>query len=139
MKKALSGLLVWVLAVLLLAGCGGSAPSGMDTSRLEQDAKALMDVVNAREYSQLSRLFTGSTITADAWAESLDPYLDEFGAFKAYKGTSFATGEQEVANDDASTVIEEIAYVLLTVEYAEKTVVWRVVFSTDYEIIGLWF
>lgn len=139
MKKVLSGMLVSLLAVLMLAGCGGSAPAGMDTNRLETEARALVDVVNAREYRQLTQLFTAEKITAEAWAESLDPYLDEFGDFKAYKGTSFSTGEEAIEDAEGNAATRQLAYVLLTAEYTETTVVWRVVFSPEYEIIGLWF
>lgn len=120
----------------LLAGCGGSAlPDGMNAADVETAAKTVLDAANARDYETLVDLYTdGESIghtppTAEGWAASLDLIFDALGDFEGYGDVSFAT----VEDDDFGTY----AVAVVEAKYQNQTVLWRVSFKPDMEVIGL--
>ena len=70
------------MALALLSGCQGRLPEGMTKERLETDAKAIVDAVNARDYETVVALFSQEhALPLEEWQTAHDPPHDQLGAF----------------------------------------------------------
>lgn len=133
MKKTLAVCLAALLALCLLAGCGGQKsklPDGMEATTVDTDAQAFVDAVNAQDWDGVVALYASETPAADEWEASLAPVLQALGEFKGYGDISYAVTEDQA--------LGTLVNVLVEAEYAEQKVVWRVVMDTEYKIVGFW-
>ncbi|MDL2294537.1 DUF3887 domain-containing protein [Ruminococcaceae bacterium OttesenSCG-928-D13] len=131
MKKILSLGLVLLTALALLAGCQGRLPEGVDKDRLETDAKAIVDAVNAGDYQTVHDMFgSENNLPVEEWEARLTTVAQQLGSFEEYKSTSYLTTDDKTHG--------ELVTMLLESQYANGKVVWQVTFTTEYEILKLW-
>ena len=124
--------LLSLILVLPLFGCGGGGmglPGWADKEQLTQQAREVIELVNAREFDEVAGMFPSGVLTGEQLEASLSDLLDGFGAFK-----SFGAHRLE-------TVIENgVVYVrvLQVVNYQNQSVTYRVIFEEGGILSGFW-
>lgn len=132
MKKTVTLVLVCLLALALLAGCGGEKlPGGLEAAKMEPLAKELLDATFARDYDKMVQLVSPDGPTAEVWQAEVESHLDAFGPFVEYGEVECVPYEHPTMGDLGVALVETV--------FENQTVVFQVAFTPDYEIVLLVF
>ena len=118
-----------MLLLLVLSGCkGNKLPDGMDEDKVSSAGLAVMSQLTKGEYEEVYdalREDVREQTSADAIEEMMDTATEGRGSFKKVKD-SMVTG-----------VTEPHAIAVIGAKYDKKSVVFRIAFDTEMNLIGL--
>ena len=117
-----------MLLLLVLSGCkGNKLPDGMDEDKVSSAGLAVMSQLTKGEYEEVYDALREQT-SADAIEEMMDTATEGRGSFKKVKD-SMVTGVTDADEPHAIAVIGA--------KYDKKSVVFRIAFDTEMNLIGL--
>ena len=117
-----------MLLLLVLSGCkGNKLPDGMDEDKVSSAGLAVMSQLTKDEYEEVCEDVREQT-SADAIEEMMDTATEGRGSFKKVKD-SMVTGVTDADEPHAIAVIGA--------KYDKKSVVFRIAFDTEMNLIGL--
>ena len=136
MRKKLALLLAALSALLLLSGCkvsGNPLPEGMEEETVLEQGREVVSLLNAGEYQTVyDRLRSDAQETSSP--ESIQSYmaerLDKAGAYSSEK-EAMATGQK------LKDTGEKYGTAVLYCKHEKKSVMYRVAYSTDMELMGI--
>ena len=121
-----------MLLLLVLSGCkGNKLPDGMDEDKVSSAGLAVMSQLTKGEYEEVYdalREDVREQTSADAIEEMMDTATEGRGSFKKVKD-SMVTGVTDADEPHAIAVIGA--------KYDKKSVVFRIAFDTEMNLIGL--
>ena len=121
-----------MLLLLVLSGCkGNKLPDGMDEDKVSSAGLAVMSQLTKGEYEEVYdalREDVREQTSADAIEEMMDTATEGRGRFKKGKD-SMVTGVTDADEPHAIAVIGA--------KYDKKSVVFRIAFDTEMNLIGL--
>ena len=121
-----------MLLLLVLSGCkGNKLPDGMDEDKVSSAGLAVMSQLTKGEYEEVYdalREDVREQTSADAIEEMRDTATEGRGSFKKVKD-SMVTGVTDADEPHAIAVIGA--------KYDKKSVVFRIAFDTEMNLIGL--
>lgn len=124
-----------MLLLLVLSGCkGNKLPDGMDEDKVSSAGLAVMSQLTKGEYEEVYdalREDVREQTSADAIEEMMDTATEGRGSFKKVKD-SMVTGVTGVTDAD-----EPHAIAVIGAKYDKKSVVFRIAFDTEMNLIGL--
>ena len=122
-----------MLLLLVLSGCkGNKLPDGMDEDKVSSAGLAVMSQLTKGEYEEVYdalREDVREQTSADAIEEMMDTATEGRGSFKKVKD-SMVTGVTD-------TEEEPHAIAVIGAKYDKKSVVFRIAFDTEMNLIGL--
>lgn len=134
-KRAL--LLPLALALLLaLSGCkvsGNPLPEGMEEKAVLEQGREIVALLNEENYQEVyDRLRTDAreTSSPEAIQSYMDERLDKAGAYKS-EDEAMATGQKIKATG------EEYGTAVFYCKHEKKSVIYRVAYSTEMELMGI--
>ena len=117
-----------MLLLLVLSGCkGNKLPDGMDEDKVSSAGLAVMSQLTKDEYEEVYdalREDVREQTSADAIEEMMDTATEGRGSFKKVKD-SMVTGVTDADEPHAGA------------KYDKKSVVFRIAFDTEMNLIGL--
>lgn len=121
-----------MLLLLVLSGCkGNKLPDGMDEDKVSSAGLAVMSQLTKGEYEEVYdalREDVREQTSADDIKKMMDAATEGRGSFKKVKD-SMVTGVTDVDEPHAIAVIGA--------KYDKKSVVFRIAFDTEMNLIGL--
>ena len=131
--KRRSGLLAMLalLLVLALSGCGSELPDGMDEDEVMSAGLSVMSQLTEGEYTEVYdalREDVREQTSADAIEEMMSTATEGRGGFKEVRD-SMVTG--------AADADEPHAIAVIGAKYDKKSVVFRIAFDPEMNLIGL--
>jgi hypothetical protein len=121
-----------MLLLLVLSGCkGNKLPDGMDEDKVSSAGLAVMSQLTKGEYEEVYdalREDVREQTSADAIEEMMDTATEGRGSFKKVKD-SMVTGVTDADEPHAIAVIGA--------KYDKKSVVFRIAFDPEMNLIGL--
>ena len=121
-----------MLLLLVLSGCkGNKLPDGMDDDKVSSAGLAVMSQLTKGDYEEVYdalREDVREQTSADAIEEMMDTATEGRGSFKKVKD-SMVTGVTDADEPHAIAVIGA--------KYDKKSVVFRIAFDTEMNLIGL--
>ena len=135
MKKIIL-LLAVVPALLLLSGCkvsGNPLPQGMEEERVLDQGREVVALLNGggwQEVYDLLREDAKETSSPEAIQSYMEERLDKAGAYRSEK-EAMATGQAIKATG------EEHGTAVLYCKHEKKSVMYRVAYSLDMELMGV--
>lgn len=121
-----------ILLLLVLSGCkGNKLPDGMDEDEVARAGLSVMSQLTKGEYEEVYdalREDVREQTSADAIEEMMDTATEGRGSFKKVKD-SMVTGVTDADEPHAIAVIGA--------KYDKKSVVFRIAFDTEMNLIGL--
>ena len=136
MRKKLVLALTVLSALLLLAGCkvsGHPLPEGMEEDAVLEQGREVVAMLNAgewREVYDLLRSDARETSSPEAIRSYMEEHLSKAGAYQK-EDEAMATGQ---ALKDTG---EEYGTAVLYCKHEKKSVIYRVAYSTDMELMGV--
>lgn len=137
MKKkryALKMLLLTVLSMVLLAGCGSTKLSeDFDSEAVQEKAREAVGYLVAGEYDKDVEMMNepmSAAVTAEVLQQNMDAMNEQTGAFKEIK--SIAVVGQKDEND------EDYAVAVVIAEFEKRNVTYTVSFNKEMEIMGFY-
>ena len=136
MRKKFALLLAALAALFLLSGCkvsGNPLPEGMEGDTVLEQGREIVALLNGGEWQEVySRLRVDAQETASP--ETIQSYMEErlekAGAFKE-EDEAFATGQK------IKETGEEYGTAVLYCKHEKKSVMYRVAYSLDMELMGI--
>ncbi len=136
MRKKFALLLAALAALFLLSGCkvsGNPLPEGMEGDTVLEQGREIVALLNGGEWQEVySRLRADAQETASP--ETIQSYMEErlekAGAFKE-EDEAFATGQK------IKETGEEYGTAVLYCKHEKKSIMYRVAYSTDMELMGI--
>lgn len=136
MRKKFALLLAALAALFLLSGCkvsGNPLPEGMEGDTVLEQGREIVALLNGGDWQEVySRLRADAQETASP--ESIQAYMEErlekAGAFKE-EDEAFATGQK------IKETGEEYGTAVLYCKHEKKSIMYRVAYSTDMELMGI--
>ena len=135
MRKKLALLLI-LAGALLLSGCkvsGSPLPEGMEESAVLEQGREIVALLNAGEYQTVYerlRADAQETATPETIQSYMEERLEKAGAFKE-EDEAFATGQK------IKETGEEYGTAVLYCKHEKKSIMYRVAYSTDMELMGI--
>ena len=120
-----------ILCLVLLTGCsrGNPLPDGMEEKALLQDGWAVVDLMIDGEYQSVADQFREDVeVTAKALEELLASATADAGDYVQHED-GMVTGQESHG--------ESYGVAVLLCKYSEKTILFRVAFDPDMELIGM--
>lgn len=121
-----------MLLLLVLSGCkGNKLPDGMDEDEVSRAGLSVMSQLTKGEYEAVYdalREDVREQTSADAIQTMMETATEGRGSFKKVKD-SMATGVTDADEPHAIAVIRA--------KYEKKSVIFRIAFDTEMELIGL--
>ena len=130
-KKELLLAALGLLLTFVLSGCGSALPEGMDEDTVVSAGLKIMDKLVDGDYDAVCdalREDVREQTSADAIEEMMDTATEGRGSFKKVKD-SMVTGVTDADEPHAIAVIGA--------KYDKKSVVFRIAFDTEMNLIGL--
>ena len=136
MRKKFALLLAALGALFLLSGCkvsGNPLPEGMEGDTVLEQGREIVALLNGGDWQEVySRLRADAQKTASP--ETIQSYMEErlekAGAFKE-EDEAFATGQK------IKETGEEYGTAVLYCKHEKKSIMYRVAYSTDMELMGI--
>ena len=136
MRKKFALLLAALAALFLLSGCkvsGNPLPEGMEGDTVLEQGREIVALLNGGDWQEVySRLRADAQKTASP--ETIQSYMEErlekAGAFKE-EDEAFATGQK------IKETGEEYGTAVLYCKHEKKSIMYRVAYSTDMELMGI--
>ena len=136
MRKKFALLLAALAALFLLSGCkvsGNPLPEGMEEETVLEQGREIVALLNAGEYQTVyDRLRADAQETSSP--ESIQSYmeerLDKAGAYKE-EDEAMATGQK------IKETGEEYGTAVFYCKHEKKSLMYRVAYSTDMELMGI--
>ena len=136
MRKKFALLLAALAALFLLSGCkvsGNPLPEGMAGDTGLEQGREIVALLNGGDWQEVySRLRADAQETASP--ETIQSYMEErlekAGAFKE-EDEAFATGQK------IKETGEEYGTAVLYCKHEKKSIMYRVAYSTDMELMGI--
>ena len=136
MKRKFALVLAVLSALLLLSGCkvsGNPLPEGMEEDIVLEQGREVVALLNGGDWQEVySRLRADAQKTASP--ETIQSYmeerLDKAGAYKE-EDEAFATGQK------IKETGEEYGTAVLYCKHEKKSIMYRVAYSTDMELMGI--
>ena len=136
MRKKFALLLAALAALFLLSGCkvsGNPLPEGMEGDTVLEQGREIVALLNGGDWQEVySRLRADAQETASP--ETIQSYmeerLDKAGAFKE-EDEAMATGQK------IKETGEEYGTAVLYCKHEKKSIMYRVAYSTDMELMGI--
>lgn len=136
MRKKFALLLAALVALFLLSGCkvsGNPLPEGMEGDTVLEQGREIVALLNGGDWQEVySRLRADAQETASP--ETIQSYMEErlekAGAFKE-EDEAFATGQK------IKETGEEYGTAVLYCKHEKKSIMYRVAYSTDMELMGI--
>ena len=136
MRKKFALLLAALAALFLLSGCkvsGNPLPEGMEGDTVLEQGREIVALLNGGDWQEVySRLRADAQKTASP--ETIQSYMEErlekAGAFKE-EDEAFATGQK------IKETGEEYGTAVLYCKHEKKSIMNRVAYSTDMELMGI--
>ena len=136
MKKRLFLLFAIAAGLVLLAGCkvsGNPLPEGMEEDIVLEQGREVVALLNGGDWQEVyDRLRSDARETSSP--ESIQAYmeerLDKAGAYKE-EDEAFATGQK------IKETGEEYGTAVLYCKHEKKSIMYRVAYSTDMELMGI--
>ena len=134
MRKRLWLLLVVLSALFLLAGCkvsGNPLPEGMEEETVLERGREVVALLNSGDYQEVYDLLredARETSSPEAIQSYMEERLDKAGAYKS-EDEAMATGQK------IKDTGEEYGTAVLYCKHEKKTLVYRIAFSTEMELI----
>lgn len=136
MRKKFALLLAALAALFLLSGCkvsGNPLPEGMEGDTVLEQGREIVALLNGGDWQEVySRLRADAQETASP--ETIQSYMEErlekAGAFKE-EDEAFATGQK------IKETGEEYGTAVLYCKHEKKSIMYRVAYSTDMELMGI--
>ena len=136
MRKKFALLLAALAALFLLSGCkvsGNPLPEGMEEETVLEQGREVVSLLNAGEYQTVyDRLRSDAQETSSP--ESIQSYMEErLEKAKSYvKETEAMTTGQKLKDTG-----EEYGTAVLYCKHEKKSVMYRVAYSLDMELMGV--
>ena len=136
MRKRLWLLLVVLSALFLLAGCkvsGNPLPEGMEEETVLERGREVVALLNSGDYQEVYDLLredARETSSPEAIRSYMEEHLSKAGAYQK-EDEAMATGQ---ALKDTG---EEYGTAVLYCKHEKKSVIYRVAYSTDMELMGI--
>lgn len=125
--------LALVLVLLTLAGCKGNPlPEGMDEAELLDQGREIVALLNEGDWQEVydrMRSDGRESTSPEEIEEYMQSLLDTVGAY-VKESDSMLTGQEL---EDSG---EEYGTVVLYCKHEKKSVMYRIAFSTDMELMG---
>ena len=136
MRKKFALLLAALAALFLLSGCkvsGNPLPEGMEGDTVLEQGREIVALLNGGDWQEVySRLRADAQETASP--ETIQSYMEErlekAGAFKE-EDEAFATGQK------IKETGEEYGTAVFYCKHEKKSIMYRVAYSTDMELMGI--
>ena len=136
MRKKFALLLAALAALFLLSGCkvsGNPLPEGMEGDTVLEQGREIVALLNGGDWQEVySRLRADAQEAASP--ETIQSYMEErlekAGAFKE-EDEAFATGQK------IKETGEEYGTAVLYCKHEKKSIMYRVAYSTDMELMGI--
>ena len=134
MKKRL--FLAVLGGLLLLSGCkvsGNPLPGGMEEKAVLEQGREIVALLNEEDYQEVyDRLRTDAreTSSPEDIQSYMDERLDKAGAYKS-EDEAMATGQKIKATG------EEYGTAVFYCKHEKKSVIYRVAYSTEMELMGI--
>lgn len=136
MRKKFALLLAALAALFLLSGCkvsGNPLPEGMEGDTVLEQGREIVALLNGGDWQEVySRLRADAQETASP--ETIQSYMEErlekAGAYKE-EDEAFATGQK------IKETGEEYGTAVLYCKHEKKSIMYRVAYSTDMELMGI--
>ena len=136
MRKRLWLLLVVLSALFLLAGCkvsGNPLPEGMEEETVLERGREVVALLNSGDYQEVYDLLredARETSSPEAIQSYMEERLDKAGAYKS-ETEAMATGQK------LKDTGEEYGTAVLYCKHEKKSVMYRVAYSLDMELMGV--
>ena len=134
MKKYLRWLIVMVVMSLLFSCTNSKLSDKFDEQQVLDKAKAVVDVINTRQYVDVISLLREdlqTQITADQLEIAWDDQINAAGEFDKIKNYAMESKEDSVTKEEYVTVVLEGIY-------AEDTLIYTLSFDENLDMIGLY-
>ena len=136
MRKKFALLLAALAALFLLSGCkvsGNPLPEGMEGDTVLEQGREIVALLNGGDWQEVySRLRADAqeTATPETIQSYMEERLEKAGAFKE-EDEAFATGQK------IKETGEEYGTAVLYCKHEKKSIMYRVAYSTDMELMGI--
>ena len=136
MRKKFALLLAALAALFLLSGCkvsGNPLPEGMEGDAVLEQGREIVALLNGGDWQEVySRLRADAqeTATPETIQSYMEERLEKAGAFKE-EDEAFATGQK------IKETGEEYGTAVLYCKHEKKSIMYRVAYSTDMELMGI--
>ncbi len=136
MKKRLFLLLIAVGTLLLLAGCkvsGNPLPEGMEQDTVLEQGREVVTLLNGGSWQEVYDLLRDDareTSSPEAIQSYMEERLDKTGAYRS-ETEAMATGQK------LKDTGEEYGTAVLYCRHEKKSVMYRIAYSTDMELMGI--
>ncbi len=134
MRKPRTILVLCIIVCFLLTGCAAKhLPDGVSEEMVSERIEEIVSLLNAREYGKVIDSFRDdleSQASEEQLATAFDEKLDQMGGFIQIKETL-------IGGDTDMKTYEESAYGIVLCEYENGTAIYRIVFDSSLELIGV--
>ena len=136
MRKRLWLLLVVLSALFLLAGCqvsGYPLPEGMEEETVLERGREVVALLNSGDYQEVYDLLredARETSSPEAIQSYMEERLDKAGAYKS-EDEAMATGQK------IKDTGEEYGTAVLYCKHEKKSMIYRIAYSADMELMGI--
>ncbi len=136
MKKRLFLLLIAVGTLLLLSGCkvsGNPLPEGMEQDTVLEQGREVVTLLNGGSWQEVYDLLRDDareTSSPEAIQSYMEERLDKAGAYRS-ETEAMATGQK------LKDTGEEYGTAVLYCRHEKKSVMYRIAYSTDMELMGI--
>ena len=136
MRKKLALLLAALSALLLLSGCkvsGNPLPEGMEEETVLEQGREVVALLNSGDYQgvyDLLREDARETSSPETIQSYMEERLNKAGAYKS-EDEAMATGQK------LKDTGEKYGTAVLYCKHEKKSVMYRVAYSVDMELMGI--
>ena len=136
MKKRFVLLAAALGVLLLLSGCkvsGNPLPEGMEEETVLSEGREVVSLLNGEGWQEVYDLLRDDakeTSSPEAIQSYMEERLDKAGAYKS-EDEAMATGQK------LKDTGEEYGTAVLYCKHEKKSVIYRIAYSTDMELMGI--
>lgn len=130
--RRLSLALALCACLCLLSACHELA-EGFDGDAMYEKGCQIIELCNARDYDAVIAMFDQELlgdVSSAQLAEQLDPVLDEYGKFVAFKSHATAGSQDQNSGMDLGILAVRCAY-------ENKKVIYTITFTQNNDLVGL--
>lgn len=136
MKKKFTLLLILAATLLLLSGCkvsGNPLPQGMEEDTVLSEGREVVALLNSEGWQEVYDLLRDDakeTSSPEAIRDYMTERLDKAGAYKK-EDEAMATGQT------LKSTGEEYGTAVFYCKHEKKSLMYRIAYSTDMELMGI--